>query len=251
MERIRPTNLQMAAETLMAIVLLGLSYTPDIPIRPDAMPEAPLSPKPTSMASSGTIYFNNETLDELILPSNLMIKSQPGQDKQETKDIDPNVIETPEGRFRLTDKVMTGAGSVYSRDFCLGCRSDFIMANGEELKDDVPSVATPPEFDLNSRVLVKTADSWDDPTTIRTQIFKVTDRGGFMLREFKRPDQGNQKVIIDLSSHANHLLVGEDGSRGVGRAGVEVIALEPIDPDPSIPDSPSTSSPGWDDEASE
>lgn len=44
-------------------------------------------------------------------------------------------------QLKTNAKVVRGTASVYSEDGCLGCDKNLIMANGQRLDDDVPTVA--------------------------------------------------------------------------------------------------------------
>lgn len=65
-----------------------------------------------------------------------------------------------------------GKASYYSEDGCIGCDPDRIMANGERLDDDRPTVAYN-HLPLNTRVTITNLGNG------KTVTVPVTDRGGF------------------------------------------------------------------------
>lgn len=77
-----------------------------------------------------------------------------------------------EAKEEFQPKSWEGIASYYSRDGCLGCSNNLIMANGQTLDDNALTVAFN-KVPLNSYVLITNMINGDQVKA------KVTDTGGF------------------------------------------------------------------------
>lgn len=201
----------------LAIASIYLSSCAPISPSPP-MPESDLR-NPQAMAAFGTINFPPSP--EIETPT----LSGPEPDPELKTEDDPNILEVPGvGRFRRTNIILEGEASTYSREGCLGCRPDRIMANGKKLEDGDTTLAVPPdgEFPLNSYVLVENITEADDnePNEIPQVVAKATDTGWF------KRDLGR---IADLTLTTNHFILGGVRGGGLRPLQVRLTLLEAIE----------------------
>lgn len=128
---------------------------------------------------------------------------------------DQEIALTPPG-YRPTDMSWEGIASYYSRAGCLGCSWNMLMANGEPLDDEAPTLAFM-RAPLNSWVLVENIENG------LASMARITDRGGF--EPYGR--------IADLSLGLRYAIGGEDLTQ------VRITLLQEVEPpqriDPPIP----------------
>lgn len=141
---------------------------------------------PIDHASARVVVF---LLDMYLLLGAYLFFLQP----QATAVISP-VPEIPEVRTSTptplpTPEPVIGMASYYSRSGCIGCSTDFVMANGEVLDDTRLTVAYN-DAPLNSFLIVRNID------TGMEVLVKVTDRGGYK----------KHGKIIDLSKAVKEVL---------------------------------------------
>ena len=86
--------------------------------------------------------------------------------------VNPSIVPAQESKVDPISRSYTGLATIYSRNGCIGCRADLIMANGKRLVDSDLTIATNLPFALNEVVLI---------INLRTGAqakVTVTDRGG-------------------------------------------------------------------------
>ena len=130
---------------------------------PDAVPMNHTPIKPPPDYPSGLLTLSQRAMMEGYMLSPVLM---------ETKIVTLTLVLEPTARTELLayvpQTVWEGKATSYSIDGCLGCREDRLMANGEKLNDNAPTIAfmkTP----LNSWVKVENLDNG------RNVIARVTD----------------------------------------------------------------------------
>jgi rare lipoprotein A (peptidoglycan hydrolase) len=127
-------------------------------------------------------------------------------------------------KYEITDLYWEGIASYYSKNGCLGCRADQMMANGEIFDENKLTLAFM-RTALNSQVLVENLENG------LTVMAKVADRGGFEAWEGR---------IADLSLGLKNAIEGSHLTP------VRITLLRQKD---VTPDNPAVFWPGWDDGA--
>lgn len=142
---------------------------------------------------------------------------------------------TSRGGLRLepTSQFWEGNASWYDEDHCIGCDKKHYpphTANGMPMNSEDLTLAFM-RAPLNRHVLVQHI-SRETGEVVGEAVAQITDTGGFEKKPWLR--------IADLSRGLREAIGGGDITP------VRITLLE----ESAIPDSPSTSSPGWDDEVS-
>lgn len=212
-----PRSIDISLRGLAALGLYALSCTPAVST-PSPMPEkTPHIPNPEAIASgfsSNTIYFPPD--NSILTPPEPVIEM-------------PKIIDIPGfGRFRLTDTVLEGEASTYSREGCLGCRIDRKMYNEDDLDDSRLTLATLlDKIPIGSLVLVENISDYEkDPNKNYLAVARVTDTGGFA--ELGR--------IADLTLTTNHYVLEGEPLPPDTKLKVRLTAVipEPIPDNPEV-----------------
>ena len=74
--------------------------------------------------------------------------------------------------------IRIGEASYYSEKGCLGCNKNLIMANGERLNDDIPTIALTPKTVRKYKLLNKFVKVVNRKNG-KEVVVKVSDTGGF------------------------------------------------------------------------